>query len=124
MPNKHVIYNEDLQTAICIACQRGLPDNVPVHFMRNHKEIDLSERKEIAKYVNDLIRRPVKEVLFSISKEEVDPIDGIEILDGFKCIADETCQEVDGTPESMRKHCNQAHGWDATQRKILVLINN
>src|SRR5215471_2153656 len=97
MSNKHITYNTDLQIVVCIHCQRGLPDNIPRHFSSQHGEIPLKERKEIKQIIKSLKRRPIKEV--PIPTKEVDAIEGIEIIDGFKCIADDACLPV-LSPES------------------------
>ena len=101
MSNKHILYNADHQIVIYIPCQKGLPDDIPRHFSRNHGEISFKDRREIRKAVKGMRRCSIKEVY--IPTEEVEPIEGIEILPGFKCVADEKCKEVTGTEGSMER---------------------
>ena len=119
MSNKHITYNPDLQIVICIHCQRGLPDNIPRHFSSQHGEIPLKERKEIKQIIKSLKRCPIKQV--PIPTKEVDAIEGIEIIDGFKCIADDACQELYGTIDSMIGHCHDKHEWIVQKCNIFHL---
>ena len=119
MSNQHILYNTDLQIIIYIHCQRGLPDNIPRHFTRHHGEIPLKERKEIKRDIKGLKRCSIKEV--SIPTKEVDAIEGIEIIDGFKCIANDACQELYGTLDSMIGHCRDQHEWIVQKRNIFHL---
>jgi hypothetical protein len=115
MLNENILYNEDHQIAICVPCEKGLPDDTWQHFKRNHRDISLATRRIIVEQVQNLPRLPAENVQSPL--EEVDAIEGIEIIPGFKCIANETCNEVCGKLGSIQEHCRDKHGWSKKRRK-------
>ena len=118
MLNENILYNEDHQIAICVPCKKGLPDDTRQHFQRNHKDISLATRRIIIEQVENLPRLPAENVESPL--EEMDAIEGIEIIPGFKCIADDMCNEVSGKLSSIQAHCRDKHGWNKKLRKIFI----
>ena len=118
MLNENILYNNDYQIAICVSCEKGLADDAWQHFKRKHKDISLATRRIIVHQVQNLPRLPVEKVRNPM--EEADAIEGIEIIPGFKCIANETCNEVCGKLGSIQEHCRDKHGWTKKLRKTFI----
>lgn len=120
MLDTYIIYNEDLEVLICRICKIGVT-GVHRHFARNHQvEISLENRQKIDEYAENLILRPVKDVLIPI--DEIEAIEEIEVIEGFKCAAGFGCQEVCGTRRSIEEHCRSNHDWNTSKGNTNALI--
>jgi hypothetical protein len=111
--DEYIIYNTRYRVAICR--QHGYaiaPDYVLRHFRNSHKTIPLETRQEIAEYAQSLILVSPENV--DIPRDMSNPIDGLTIVNGFKCSYIQ-CRELRGTLVSVQKHCNSIHGWDVSQ---------
>jgi hypothetical protein len=118
MLNENILYNEDHQIAICVPCEKGLPDDAWQYFKRNHKDISLEMRRIIIEQVQNLPHLLIENVWCPM--EEVDAIEGIEIIPGFKCIANDTCNELCGKLSSIQGHCHDKHGWNKKLCKTFI----
>lgn len=113
MLDEYIIYNADFQVVICRICKTAVTDDVLLHFQRYHGDILLEIRQAIAAHVNGLNVRSVRDV--EIPTGEINAIEGIQIVPGFKCIAGSGCQKLCGTARSIEEHCRGAHDWNTTK---------
>jgi Orsellinic acid/F9775 biosynthesis cluster protein D len=95
-------------------------DDVLLHFQRYHGDILLKIRQAIMMHVNGLNVRPVRDVEIPIG--EINAIEGIQIVSGFKCIAGSGCQKLCGTSRSIKVHCRNAHDWNIMKDNTIILI--
>ena len=108
MLDQYIIYNQDFEVLICRICKAAVT-GVHRHFARTHQEIPLEDRQEIDEYVEGLTLRSVEQV--SIPTREIEAIEGIEIVPGFRCTAELECQEVSGSERMMKSHSRKFHDW-------------
>ena len=119
--NEYINYNQHFEVLICRICKIGIT-GIHRHFARNHQsQISLKIRKEIDEYVKDLILRSVKHI--SNPMQEIEAIEGIEITEGFKCIAESGCRKVFGTEDSIESHCRNIHDWNTAKGNTSCLID-
>jgi hypothetical protein len=112
MLDQYIIYNQDFEVLICRICKAAVT-GVHRHFARTHQEISLEDRQEIDEYVEGLILRPVEQV--SIPTREIEAIEGIEIVHGFRCTAELECREVSGSERMMESHSRNFHDWTTSK---------
>jgi hypothetical protein len=120
MLDEYIIYNQHFQVVICQICKTGITDDVLLHFQRYHGDILLEIRQAIGAHVNGLNVRSVRDV--EIPTGEINAIEGIKIVPGFKCIAESECQKTCGTARSIEKHCRNAHDWNTAKGNANTLI--
>ena len=71
-------------------------------------------------YINGLNVRPVRDV--EIPTEEINAIEGIQIVPGFKCITGSECQKLYNTPQLIKVYYRSAYNWNTTKDNITTFI--
>ena len=111
----YIQYNSDLKIAICRACRCGISPLVPwPHFSRNHKETWAANRKSILAALDSMPLSAPDELQHPM--EECDPIDGLEVKDGY-CCGEDGCTFCKATVKGMELHCREKHGAEALRAK-------
>jgi len=105
---EYLIHKDDYGVVICRQHHYAIPPNwISRHFQENHQAIPLQRRKEIEECVALLNLLPPSQIQLP---SDTIPINGLSVHNGLKCLY-EGCNELKGTTESMRKHCQRAHKW-------------
>jgi len=110
--NDYVVYN--IKNHILICRQHGYAiqcDGVGRHFRTFHKSTSLQTRNALTEYAKSLDLWDVDRVL---NNHDGSFIEGLTVDNGYKCQY-EVCQQLRGTVDSIRKHCNDAHSWTTLQ---------
>jgi hypothetical protein len=109
--DSYVTYNAQYKVLICRQHKYAIPpDYITRHFRESHQGIPLATRQGIVDYSKTLDLAAVEEV--ATPPDQVEPVHGLNITDGFQCEFDE-CSELRSTTTSMKQHCWEAHKWVA-----------
>jgi Orsellinic acid/F9775 biosynthesis cluster protein D len=107
--DQYVRVAQPFNVLLCVSCKYCITkDALEDHFQREHIDIPLQRRNEIAVHVNTLNLQDPDKV--RMPNDVIPAIEGLNVDDGFMC-AYEGCSEVWGTLNSIQKHCRNAHGW-------------
>ena len=105
---EYLIYNEVYRVIICRSHKYAIsPNSVSRHLQKYHQSIPLKTRQFLEQSAEKLDLVTTEEV--GIPWDET-VVDGLEVHDGFKCEYDD-CNELRGSIDSMKKHCQQEHNW-------------
>jgi hypothetical protein len=82
--DRYIIYNAEHQVLICGEHKCGItPPCLDRHFREEHKEVTLETRKVIIANAQTLtLCDPAKVTIFT---QKITPVQGLEILDGYRC---------------------------------------
>ena len=58
----------------------------------------------------------------SIPSNEIEAIEGIKVIQGFKYTAEFGCHKLQDTADSMEKHCRMVHDWNSSKDDVNVII--
>ena len=125
LPNKliddTILYHSEIGLAICRPCQIACPKSFERHLQRDHKTLTLIERRLILDYLKSLLeKRSIEEVNREYSSAfEVDAIEGLQIISGFKC---NKCNFL-GIKSTVIHHCRKQHDWITSQCSCIVAFN-
>ena len=108
-----ILYHSTSGLVICRPCKSAMPDDIQRHLRDFHKTLTSAERVAIIKHLNSIAgRRSVKQVTMDyVYNFEVEAIDGLSIISGFKCIR---CGLL-GAKSTIKRHCEVKHNWTTTQ---------
>ncbi|KAI5776671.1 hypothetical protein EDC01DRAFT_446116 [Geopyxis carbonaria] len=114
-------YDAAHKVIVCLfhgyAIQKG-PDSVYSHLKHQHTEKCVKSRAELQAYQSQLDLLAMGDV--EIPREPIEPVEGLEILLGFKCRG---CRYVCGTKDSMEKHVRQCVAPPPPPPKLLFFGN-
>jgi hypothetical protein len=116
-----ILYHSEIGLAICRLCQVACSKDFERHLQRDHKTLTLLERQAILNYLKSLPeKRSIEEVNQDYSPAfEVDAIEGLQIVSGFKC---NKCTFV-GIKSTVIDHCRKQHGWTTSQCNCIITFN-
>ena len=121
MLHEYIIYNQQFEIVICRICETNIIDEIQLHFQRNHiLDISLKIHQKIIAYIGELIVRSVQNV--SIPSNEIEAIEGIKVIQDFKCNAEFGCHKLEDITDSMEKHCRMIHDWNSSKDDVNVII--
>jgi Orsellinic acid/F9775 biosynthesis cluster protein D len=84
--NQYIIYNPEYQVLICKEHQCGItPSYIGRHFRNDHKNVPLTVRQNIVSGITAL-ELCAPENVTEVS-EIIRPIPGLEIVNGYRCMA-------------------------------------
>jgi len=105
---------------ICWICKSEVIDDILLYFQRYYGDILLEIHQVIVVHVNDLNMWSVRDI--EIPTGEINAIEGIQIVPGFKCIAGSECQKLCNTSRSIEIYCRSIYDWNIMKDNMTILI--
>lgn len=113
---EYIIHNQEHSIVICRQCKFAIPPGwIPRHFRESHSTIPIDLRNKINQVCIDLQLNEPDQIL--IPREECEAIEGLELMNGFKCGYDD-CGKYTKTNTTMKKHCRAKHGWVTSMKEM------
>jgi hypothetical protein len=115
---EYIRYDEEIQLAICKACQQGIAPGDPTrHFRRQHRATWESNRQTIVDYMDQLTLKSIENLRSYGSKDGTRyPIEGLETKRGW-CCGEGECRYCTVSEKSLKNHCRSVHGKESVARK-------
>lgn len=100
-------YNAQHKLLICLECKYAIQRHAVDSHLLRHK-IYRGERQQLLSVISELELPEPDDVRFPTGPCE--PVDGLPVIDGYKCTARGVCGSLYASVKRMRRHWSESHG--------------